>query len=212
MKKLSTSILSIKESIKENVDKLNHLDTDYIHLDIMDGNFVPNKTWNIEEIKEIIQGHTKPLDVHLMVSDVKKYIDDFSSLNPEYITFHLEATSDASNVITYIQSKGIKAGISIRPNTDIEDLIPYLSNVDLVLVMSVEPGKGGQNYLKSANAKIDELELLRKAYKYHYLVEVDGGITNETIEECLNADMFVVGSYITKSNYKEQIDKIRVKM
>lgn len=212
MKKLSTSILSIKENIKENVQQLAKFNTDYIHLDIMDGKFVSNKTWDIESIKEIIKDINKPLDVHLMVSDIKKYIDDFSTLKPEYITFHLEATSDASNVINYIKSKGIKAGISINPNTNVEDLIAYLKSIDLVLIMSVEPGKGGQEYLRSANDKIDELELLRNAYKYNYVIEVDGGITDQTIEECLNADIFVVGSYITNGNYKEQIDIIRRKI
>ncbi len=210
MKKVSLSILSITEDIKENIKLLDNLDIDYIHLDIMDGNFVSNKTWDLNEIEELIIEHKKPLDVHLMVSDIKKYIDDFSKLNPDYITFHFEATVDPANVIAYIQSKGIKAGISIKPNTEVEELLPYLSIVDLVLVMSVEPGKGGQKYMPIANEKIDELELVRKAYNYNYIIEVDGGITDETIRDCANADMFVVGSYITNSdNYNEQVDKVR---
>jgi len=210
MKKISMSILSITENIKENIKLLDNLDIDYIHLDIMDGNFVPNKTWDLNEIEELIVDHKKPLDVHLMVSDIKKYIDDFSKLNPDYITFHFEATVDPANVIAYIQSKGIKAGISIKPNTEVEELLPYLSNADLVLVMSVEPGKGGQNYMPSANEKIDELELVRKAYNYKYIIEVDGGITNETIKECSNADMFVVGTYVTGSdNYEEKLTELK---
>ncbi len=210
MKKISVSILSIKEDIKENIKVLDNLDVDYIHLDIMDGNFVPNKTWDILEIENLITDHNKPLDVHLMVSDIKKYIDDYSKLNPEYITFHYEATSDPANVIAYIQSKEVKAGISIKPNTDVEELMPYLSKIDLVLVMSVEPGKGGQKYISSVNEKIDELELVRKAYNYNYVIEVDGGITNETIKECANADIFVVGTYITGSeDYKEKIEELK---
>jgi ribulose-phosphate 3-epimerase len=210
MKKISVSILSIKDNIKENIKVLDNLNIDYIHLDIMDGNFVPNKTWDIEEIENFITNHRKPLDVHLMVSDIKKYIDDFSKLDPEYITFHYEATSDPANVIAYIQSNGIKAGISINPSTDVEELLPYLSKVDLVLVMSVEAGKGGQKYISTIDEKIDELELVRKAYNYNYVIEVDGGITNETIIECANADMFVVGTYITGSdNYEEKIKELK---
>lgn len=210
MKKISMSILSITENIKQNIKLLDNLDIDYIHLDIMDGNFVTNKTWDFNELQEFIIDHQKPLDVHLMVSDIKKYIDDFSELNPDYITFHFEATVDPANVIAYIQSKGIKAGISIKPNTEVEELLPYLSIADLVLVMSVEPGKGGQKYMSIANEKVDELELVRKAYNYNYIIEVDGGITNETIKECSNADMFVVGTYVTGSdNYEEKLKELK---
>jgi ribulose-phosphate 3-epimerase len=210
MKYLSTSILGFKENAKENIKKIDSLNTDYLHIDIMDGIFVPNKTWSIEETKTLVENHTKLLDVHLMVSDIKKYIDDFSTLNPTYITFHFEATENPKEIIEYIKSKNIKVGISIKPRTTVEDLIPYLNLVDLILIMSVEPGKGGQEYLTSANEKIDELELLRNAYKYNYLIEVDGGINNNTIKECLNADMFVVGSYITSSDdFESRINEIK---
>ena len=210
MKYLSTSILGFKENAKENIKKIDSLNTDYIHLDIMDGIFVPNKTWSIEETKTLVENHTKPLDVHLMVSDIKKYIDDFSTLNPTYITFHFEATENPKEIIEYIKSKNIKVGISIKPRTTVEDLIPYLNLEDLILIMSVEHWKGGQEYLTTANEKIDELELLRNAYKYNYLIEVDGGINNNTIKECLNADMFVVGSYITSSeDFESRINEIK---
>lgn len=211
--KISTSILSIKENIKYNINKLNDLDIDYIHLDIMDGKFVLNKTESFEDICKNISELKKPLDVHLMVKDVKRYIDKYALLKPEYITFHLEATKDPKEIINYIKSKNIKVGISIKPNTDIEDLGFYLNDVDLILVMSVEPGKGGQTFIDDMEEKIDELRLLKNAYEYNYIIEVDGGINNKTIYKCLNADMIVVGSYITDStNYEERIKILRDKL
>ena len=202
--KLSTSILSIKNDIEEKVKLIDSLDTDYIHLDIMDGKFVPNKTKDFKDVYEYVKDLNKPLDVHLMVNDVKKYVDKYSLLNPEFITFHIEATDNPEELINYIKSKNIKVGMSIKPNTDFEDLGPYLRNLDLILVMSVEPGRGGQEFLLDMEEKIDELRLLKNAYGYNYLIEVDGGINNRTVTRCLNADIVVVGSYITSSNDYEK--------
>lgn len=204
---ISTSILSIKDNIKDNVLKLNNTDTTYIHLDIMDGLFVPNKTWEYNELKDILNDNTKPLDVHLMVSDVIKYIDEYCNLNPEYITFHLEAVNNVKEVIDYIHSKNIKVGISIKPNTDIQDLIPYLSDIDMVLLMSVEPGMGGQSFIDSSYERLNKLNELKSKYKF--LIEIDGGINESNIDTLNGVDIAVVGSYITSSdNYQEQIDKL----
>ncbi len=209
--KISASFLSIKDNLKENILVLDQSNIDYLHLDIMDGKFVSNKTWDIETIKKLLTGTNRPKDVHLMVSDVKTYIDDFSTLNPDYITIHFEAVDDIEEMINYIKSKHIKVGLSIKPNTDIVSIIPYLSLIDLVLIMSVEPGKGGQDFIESASSKINILKELRDENNYyHYVIEVDGGINDETINLCRNADIIVVGSYITKSdNYNEQINKLK---
>ncbi|MDD2377260.1 MAG: ribulose-phosphate 3-epimerase [Bacilli bacterium] len=209
--KISASFLSIKDNLKENILVLDQSNIDYLHLDIMDGKFVSNKTWDIETIKELLTGTNRPKDVHLMVSDVKTYIDDFSTLNPDYITIHFEAVDDIEETINYIKSKHIKVGLSIKPNTDIVSIIPYLSLIDLVLIMSVEPGKGGQDFIESASSKINILKELRDENNYyHYVIEVDGGINDETINLCRNADIIVVGSYITNSdNYNEQINKLK---
>ena len=141
--------------------------------------------------------------------DVRKYVNDFKTLQPEYITFHYEAIEDVEDMIKYIKSLNIKVGLSIKPNTEVSLIKPYLKDLDLVLIMSVEPGEGGQKFINSSTQKIDELYTIRKDNNYHYAIEVDGGINDVTIKECVNADILVVGSFITNGNYQEQIDKIR---
>ena len=144
-----------------------------------------------------------------MVSDVRRYIDEFSKLNPEFITFHYEAASEISSVINYIHEKGIKVGMSIKPATDISEIVDYLPYLDLVLVMSVEPGKGGQAFIEESVDKIDKLYKLREKENYNYVIEIDGGINNETIKLCDKADIAVVGSYITKQDYETAIRNLR---
>ena len=206
---LSVSILGIKENIKQNLNKLDNLNIDYLHIDIMDGIFVPNKTWEYEEIKEILKNTKTKKDIHLMVKDVKKYIDSYIKLSPEIITFHYEAYDNPLELIKYIKENNIKAGISIKPNTEVEKIKDILKYVDLVLVMSVEPGAGGQSYIENSTNKINDLKKLREEFNYNYLIEVDGGINDITKEKAKNADILVVGSFITKGNYKEQIEKIQ---
>ena len=206
---LSVSILGIKEKIRKNIKKLDKLNIDYFHIDIMDGIFVENTTWEYKEISKILR-HTKTKkDVHLMVKDVKKYVDEFINLKPEIITFHYEATNNHLEIINYIKENNIKAGISIKPDTKIEDIKDIIKYVDLVLVMSVEPGKGGQKYIENSTNKINDLYNLRKENNYNYLIEVDGGINNETKEKATNADILVVGSYITNNNYEEKIREFK---
>jgi len=207
--KIAASFLDIKGPIVEEVTKLSNLDIDYLHLDVMDGIFVENKTFTYEEFYNITRFATKPKDVHLMVGDVRRYIDEFARLNPEFITFHYEAVSEVSSVINYIHEKGIKVGISIKPSTDISEIVDYLDYIDLVLVMSVEPGRGGQSFMEDSTKKIEQLYNLREKQNYNYLIEGDGGINNETIKLCDKADIVVVGSYITKQDYEEAIKNLR---
>ena len=208
--KLSVSILSIKDNIKQNIEKLIKNNINYIHLDIMDGEFVSNKTWNIDEAINILPKSKLNLDVHLMVKDLEKYITDFSKLNPEYITFHLEATNEPEKIINLIKKYNIKAGISIKPNTDVNDLLPYLSLIDLVLVMSVEPGSGGQKFIPNSSQKIQQLYDYRMNKNYNFVIEVDGGVNNETIDLCRNCDIVVVGSYITNNDYQDSIENLNL--
>jgi len=206
---LSVSILGIKEKIRKNIKKLDKLNADYFHIDIMDGIFVENTTWKYKEISKILK-HTKTRkDVHLMVKDVRKYIDEFIKLKPEIITFHFEAIKNHLEMIDYIKKNKIKAGISIKPNTKVEEINNLLQYVDLVLVMSVEPGKGGQKFIENSTNKINELYDIKNKNNYNYLIEVDGGINNETKEKVSNADILVVGSYITNNDYEEKINEFK---
>lgn len=209
--KISASYLSIKDNLKENINKLVNEDIDYLHLDIMDGKFVLNKTLEFEELKKIINTN-KPLDVHLMVEDVYEYIDLYKKLNPEFITFHYETKENIMEVIKCIKDNNIKVGISIKPNTKVESIMPYLPFIDLVLVMSVEPGLGGQEFIEESVNKIDKLYNIREKYDYDFLIEVDGGININTIDKVKNVDIVVVGSYITSSNYKDRINSLKEKI
>ncbi|MFA5603337.1 MAG: ribulose-phosphate 3-epimerase [Bacilli bacterium] len=207
--KISASFLSIKDNLKENIEILDKTNIDYLHLDIMDGEFVNNKTYSIDDIKGLLGNTNKPKDVHLMVSDVINYINDFKQLNPEFITFHLEAIDNPNEIISYLKQLNIKVGISVKPNTNVDTILPYLSDIDLILIMSVEPGLGGQEFIKDVVSKIDYLKKLKKEKNYNYVIEVDGGINDQTINYCQNADIVVVGSYITNSdNYQTQVDKL----
>lgn len=207
--KICVSTLNLKEPQEEELIKIDSLDVDYIHVDVMDGIFVENKTGEIDYFYDITRYTKKPKDVHLMVSDVKKYIDRFSTLNPEFISFHYEASSDVLSVINYIHNLGIKASLAINPLTPISEIVDYLEYVDMILVMSVEPGRGGQTFLSDSVKKIETLYSLRENNNYNYLIEVDGGVNNETIKNCTKADLCVVGSYITRNNYEESIKNLR---
>ena len=207
--KIAASFLDIKEPKCEELNKLDSLDVDYIHLDVMDGVFVDNNTYTYEEFYDITRLTTKPKDIHLMVSDVKKYIDEFSKMNPEFLTFHYEAVSEVGSVINYIKDLGIKVGMSIKPSTDVYEIAKYLPYLDLVLVMSVEPGKGGQTFIEESTKKIEQLYNLRREENYNYKIEVDGGINDTTIKKCYKADICVVGSFITKQDYEQALRKLR---
>lgn len=209
--KISASILSIKDNLKENINLLSNLDIDYLHLDIMDGKFVKNKTWTYSKIKDIIPIN-KPTDVHLMVKDVYKYINDFRNLKPEIITFHYENNIDIFSTIKYVKNLDIKVGLSIKPDTQVDSITKYLPFIDLVLVMSVEPGEGGQTFIPSSLDKIDKLFEIREKYKYNYLIEVDGGINDSNIHLLNKADILVIGSYITNGDYEERIKNVKEKI
>lgn len=201
--KLSVSILNAKDKI-EMIKSLNKTDISYIHLDVMDGQFVSQKSLPLEEIIELSKVSEKKLDVHLMVEEPLDYIEDIKDLtNIEYITIHLEIDKDIKSILSKIKSYGYKTGLSIKPNTNINKLLPYLEDLDLILLMTVEPGLGGQPFISSSSTRLKEL---KKLVDNNIKLEVDGGINNITIKEVPEANIAVVGSYITTS--ENPIDKI----
>lgn len=206
---LALSILGIKENIKENIQKLDKMDIDYFHIDVMDGQFVENKTIEYNKLKGYIKGTQTKKDIHLMVKNVKKYIDEYKQLEPEIITFHYEAVENPKEIIEYIKKENIKVGISIKPETKNDVLKPFLKDIDLVLIMSVQPGQGGQKYIESSTEKINELKKIKTQNNYKFSIEVDGGINNITKECAKDADILVVGSYITNNNYEEKINEFK---
>lgn len=206
--KVSASFLS-SSYIPRDLQKLNDTDVDYIHVDIMDGKFVPNKTMPFREMKHIYEYTSKRLDVHLMVEKPRKFIPKYATLNTEFITVHVE-TADVFPSLDLIHSYAIKAGLSIKPETPIEAIVPYLADIDLVLVMAVEPGKGGQTFQEETVEKVKELKALIKQYHANILISVDGGINEENAKKLKDADILVSGSYIiNEEDFQKQIDSLR---
>ena len=194
---LSVSVLNAKDN-KQMINLLNKTNISYIHIDVMDGKFVSQFSLSAEEIIELSKISEKKLDVHLMVKDPMYYIEQIKDLtNIEYITIHLEIDKDIKDILSKIKSYGYKTGLSIKPNTDINYLIPYLEDLDLILLMTVEPGLGGQPFIESSIKKIKDLKKLIN--NTNVKIEVDGGINNKTINQVKEANIAVVGSYITKS-------------
>ncbi len=207
--KVSASFLNSKDVVKDII-KLNETDVDFIHLDILDGHFAPNKSLPFSELKHIYKYTSKRLDVHLMVEKPSKYIPLYASLNTEYIVFHLETEEDIEENLKLIKSYSIKAGLAIKPDTKVNELIPYLPYLDIILVMSVEPGFGGQEFIVETKEKIDELKKLLDTYNIDAIISVDGGVNDKTKALCTKASMLVAGSYIIKSdNFQEKITSLR---
>ena len=206
--KAGVSILSSSIKAEDIVKKLDGSSADYIHVDIMDGKFVENKTWTYSEVKKIVSYSSLPLNVHLMVKDPAKYIEDYALLNTTNLIFHYEAVKDIESMISLVKEYGLKVGIAINPETSEEVLFPYLKDIDVALVMSVVPGKSGQSFIENTLSKIKNLkeEIIRQGVKT--IISVDGGINDETGLLCkeAGADMLVSASYI----HKDIVNNIKV--
>jgi len=208
--KISASFLSCKKIIPA-IEKLSLTTVDYIHVDFVDGEFVVGKKIPFRKLKKISKVSSKRLDVHLMTDKLKKYIKKFVLLNCEYITFHVEVGKDIEKYIKMIHNYGIKCGLAINPATDIEELKPYLPMVDMVLVMSVVPGYGGQAFIPEVVDKVRELKNYVEDKELDLVISIDGGLNNETAKVVKPfVDIIVSGSYITNSDdYQEKIDSLK---
>ena len=185
---------------------------DYIHIDMMDGNFVPNLSFGPMVMKSIRPLTDKTFDCHLMIEEPERYIELIAESGADIISVHVEATKHIHRVIQQIKQTGTKAGVVINPGTPVEAIEAVLADVDLVLVMTVNPGFGGQTFIPSSLNKIKQLKALREENNYNYEIEVDGGINEDTSKNCLEAgaDVLVAGSYIfSHNNRKEAIDSLR---
>ena len=176
----------------------------WLHFDVMDGHFVPNISFGAPILSSISQKFKLFNDVHLMISDPKKYYMDFVKAGADLITFHLESLKSEEEVVklvNLIKKENVKVGISIKPNTDVKKLLPFLNLIDLILIMSVEPGFGGQKFMDTALDKIEFLSKYKDENSLQYLIEVDGGINNITYKKCASkgVDVCVIGSYLLKS-------------
>lgn len=205
---VAPSILSADFSkLKEEINSIESCDM--IHIDVMDGMFVPNISFGGCVIKSIRNCTKKPFDTHLMINEPIRYIKEFYDAGSDYITVHTEACSDVLETIKEVK-KYCKVGISIKPKTNVLDIVKYLDIVDLVLIMTVEPGFGGQSFMPDMVSKIDFLRDYKNKNNSNFIISVDGGISDKTIDEVKNADMVVAGSYVFKGeNRKERIDSLK---
>ncbi len=213
MVKIAPSILSADFSkLGEELRNVEKAGADLIHFDVMDGHFVPNISFGYKVLKDVKDVIGLDYDVHLMVEEPEYLIEPFSKYGASIITIHVEAVSDVDKYIDLIHRYGVKAGISIKPDTPVEDIVQYLNKVDLVLIMSVYPGFGGQKFIDDSVDKLVHLDAIRKEKSYSYVIEIDGGINDKTSRKIIDKgiDIMVAGSYIFgASDYKNAIESLK---
>ncbi len=210
MKKISPSLLAADfANIESEVKKVTQAGADFLHLDIMDGHFVPNLTFGPPVVAAIKKVSTIPLDVHLMIETPENYVDEFIKAGADYLTIHVESTNQTAELLKKIRASNVKSGLTLRPRTSLDAIKEFLPLCDLVLVMTVEPGFGGQSFMVDQVAKIDWLKNHRKQSGLNYLIEVDGGVSDKTRAHVENADVLVAGTYVFKNDYAAAIRSLR---
>jgi len=207
---LAANLLKIEQEVLNVVEA----GADYLHIDIMDGHYVPNITFGSNFVKSIRPISNITLDVHLMISPVKQYVESFVNAGSDIISFHPEADSNPEKIIEKIKSLDCKCGIAVHPKIEIKDIEKYIPLIDLIIVMTVVPGFGGQNFMENQLTKISKLNELRVKEGLEFEIEIDGGINNKTSKLCIDkgADVLVAGSYIynsPESDYKKLINSLR---
>lgn len=206
VKWVSPSLLSADfANLERDIKAVTAAGADLLHVDVMDGHFVPNLTIGIPVVASIKKVAPLPLDVHLMIENPERYVEGFARAGADYLTIHVEATADPAALLRKMRGLGVKPGITLRPGTELGKITPFLELADLVLVMTVEPGFGGQEFMVDQVPKMEELARIRAERGLRYLIEVDGGVSDKTVHQCRAADVLVAGSYVFKNDYTQAI-------
>ena len=207
MKKILPSILSADfANLEKDIKELENIGIDMFHIDVMDGNFVPNISFGFPIIESIRPKTDKIFDCHLMIDNPENYVEQFCKVGCDMVSFHIEATNHADRLVQVIRDNEKKAGIVLNPQTPIESIKYLLPKLDYVLIMTVNPGFGGQKFISEMLEKIEELAKIREDKGYNFLIEVDGGINIETSKACRDkgADLLVCGSFLFGASNKEK--------
>ncbi len=188
-------------NLQRDVEMINNSDADWFHIDIMDGVFVPNISFGMPVLRDIVKHATKTIDVHLMIVDPDRYIKTFADLGSNILTVHYEACTHLHRTLQAIKAEGMKAGVAINPHTNVSLLEDTINDIDLVCIMSVNPGFGGQSFIENTHKKVQQLKEIIVRNNASTMIEIDGGVTNKNAKQLVDAgaDVLVAGSYVFKS-------------
>jgi ribulose-phosphate 3-epimerase len=206
---LSADILHLEDEIKA----IEQAGADWLHVDIMDGHFVPNLTFGPKLVREVLKITTLPLDVHLMIDNPESFIEKFAKAGADNITVHCETKVPIPNLYQMVKGVGKSFGVSIKPDTPLKAIGNFLADIDILLIMTVYPGFGGQKFIENVIPKISKAAMLKREKGYHYQIEVDGGLNNETVKTAAGngAELIVAGEYIFSSaDYLQAVTSLRV--